>query len=238
MAEGFFEKEPNFDDLVITVLMRNFIHEEEYKEAYYLAQKELSEKNKTKFSKEFIYCGLQRFLNRWSCRRSDEVMENVKVTLDEHIEDIKILKKKSYESISEEDKGKLKKLFSDLVTKHTEGVGLTVASKVLNVILPDLIVMIDENIEEEFRKWYEDTKGKQIEDKTCFEFQEEMWKWAKDIKEKYSDRLKELLKETGIEYWNELKLLDAYNWLRITKKIDFDEVKKLIREHLCESSAK
>jgi len=233
MAEKFFDQKPDFKDLVVTVLMKDFIHEKEYKEAYCLAKEELKDKDKNRFSREFIYCGLQRFLNRWSCRRSDEVMENIKVTLDKHFEDIKILRGRNYESITEKEKDKLKLLFSDLVTKHTKGVGLTVASKVLNVLLPDLIVMIDDDIKKEFEKWYKTKSEKQIEDEICFEFQEEMWKWAKDIKKEHWDKLKEVLREAGVEYWNELKLIDAYNWLRITQRINFERIKEIIKNYFC-----
>ena len=237
MAERFFDQKPDFKDLIVTVLMRNFIHEEAYKKAFEKAEEEFK-RDKKEFSEDFI-SSLIDFLNHWSCMVDDETEENIKATLNRNIEDIKVLRTKNYvdflENQASEQRNidRLKRLFEELYSNETKGVKLTIASKVLHILLPNLVVMIDGSIEDKFKDEYKKMTNKKHMTSVCFEFQEEMWKWAKDIKKGHWDKLEEVLREAGVEYWNELKLIDAYNWLRITQGINFERIKEIIKNYFC-----
>ena len=208
-----FESCPKKEHLAIAAMMHAFLNEEKYREALEEAKDTLRDKKKPTNQ---MMCVIQTFLNAWNCRISDDVSNEIKEKLEENWEKIVSLKSLSLERLNEENKKEINKLFDTLI--DITGVHITVASKVLHILLPNLITMTDKEIEKVASREIENENGEKY---TYFDFQKKMWEWAKEIDWGY---FKKILRPLDIEYWTVLKLIDAYNWITITRGIEVEKV--------------
>ena len=214
-----FVPKPSADALVVAGVMHRFIGEDSYRQI-----REILQKHKIDESSE-LWNHIAGFLQEWHSRNTDELAEPIKDVVLNHLQEIENLNSADIMSMSKEEFSNLldnyvKPIYQSLV--NIDGVAMTIASKVLHLLAPELLTMTDMNI----RRAYLGSGASNYE--KYKEFQLKMYDIAAELKEDFINKVKPAYNILGIDYWTLPRALDAYNWLAITRGVEFEKILNVI----------
>jgi len=225
----------SFDDLTTAAFIYYIVsHSEEgwadkaYKKFYNECYNELSEylENENKKAIEKIVNCITEFLKSWhSLRGADETkfrdqLENF-LSKDENIIKIRKFSKKEIEKSSLEDIIESGELYQSIM--GIEGVGPTNSSKILHMLCPKFFIMWDKRIREKYI-------GKKSNADAYVKFLRLMIdKIPASLDSIQMKDIEEILEDKSCEK-TIAKLIDEYNFVTITKGIDLNKIKSIIKK--------
>jgi hypothetical protein len=216
-------------------------HEEEPRDIAYVLSSSIVSRDPTNTS--FILAGAKLIIITWNAAGFQRLSRENKADLENDIlkaykkteTKLKELKGERLELLNLNDaqlKGGIKSIFLEFSSKKS--IGLTGASKILHILNPHVFMMWDANIRNAYHKLH--SKSHKVGDGECYlEFLRQSQEIIKAILSKKSedDLWREHLTFVDKEFMKAfsfkettLKMLDEYNYVRFTRKINLMEVQK------------